>query len=121
VIIRGQVQTGLGKASGQTKLSLRDLTRALGVTPVPGTLNVRLAEGFVAPTGARPIRIDRIGERDMPFFLFAGHVGTYSVWVTRSLSQMQLTDDSLELLSTVHLRTVLGIQDGDIVTIDLEE
>ncbi len=119
MILRGRVEAGLGKAGAQVVQSGAELASALGAAPVPGTLNVRLPVPFEPTDDARPIRVERFGQRETPFFLFPGRIGGHQVWVARSLSQIEVTDDLLEVLSTVHLRTALGLRDGDEVEIEL--
>ena len=112
---------GLGEATGHLSEGLQTLEAALGAI-LPGTLNVLLDRPFEAPPSAHGIQIPRLPWRDMPFYFFPAMLESrQAVWIVRSLSQLEQTDDLLELVASVHLRTVLNLHDGDAVTIALRE
>ena len=130
--IRGELATGVGQATGFTQL---DWARAafieqLGIDPFPGTLNlivknpadfavwsrVRNGEAIVVRPprtdwcDARcfPARIDRPGFEPIEAAIVLPDVDSYAA-------------DQIELIAAVGIRATLGIEDGDPISIQVEE
>ncbi len=117
--IRGRIAAGLGKAGGNVRQSAVALRRALGILDVyPGTLNVLLDADFEAPPWA-PIVVDGLGERRQPFHLYPAAISGQRAWVARSLSQLEISDNVLEIIAERSLRDALTLLDGDEVVIEL--
>ena len=119
MILTGHVVSGLGRAAANVDVASADLARVLGGVPFPGTLNVRLAAPFEPPPGAVPAVLPILGQRAIPFYLYSARLGGVPVWVTRSLSQIENTDDLLEIVAMVGLREHLNLKDGDLVRLEL--
>ena len=121
--LNGLVTTGLGQGADFMGLPwVRDAVRRLiGFTPYPGTLNVRLDADTVSiwrrirdgqaivlpppppePCGARLVRLVLVPDVD-------------AAAIVPDLTRYG--EDLLELIAAVHLRSRLGLRDGDRVTL----
>ena len=123
--VRGVVQSGLGKAAGFTGLDwVRSQCRALlGFEPFPGTLNVKVPEADLPALAALLGR--RAGELvpPDPAFCAAGVVrvrvnGLAGAVVLPAEEVRAHGGEIVEILSAYHLKTELGLADGDLVEIE---
>jgi riboflavin kinase len=124
ISVHGIVVSGLGEGAYFMGLSWVRVavTHTLGFEPYPGTLNIRLAD-----TGDR---IAWRGVRDRPAWRLAPPPpDTCGGWlipvvvvpdVRAAVVVPDVTrhaDDVLEVIADVHVRSRLGLQDGDFVTL----
>jgi CTP-dependent riboflavin kinase len=112
--------------------SLEEFRRVLGLPVIPGTLNIKLAEPFDLSL-LKYVKFSDIGWEFDPAtqgIYYKGEIGMYYghviiadkypgcvvffTWVT------DLSTDA-ELISPHHLRSVLGLRDGDIVEFTLTD
>ena len=118
----GVVTSGIGQAAHFMSLPWMPETvrRLTGFTPYPGTLNVRLAPDMVTvwrrvqqgPAIVLAPPSDTCGARLFPAVMAPDVEAAVIVPdVTRH------GDDLLELIAAVHLRSRLGLRDGDGVTL----
>jgi len=122
----GVVTSGLGHGAGFMALAwVRDGIRQIaGFDPYPGTFNVRLVDPAMLAQWTRlgdglarrldPPRSGECGARVVPVML-ASEVAA-AVIVPDVTAQ---AGDVLELVAPVHVRSVLGLRDGEPVTIEV--
>jgi riboflavin kinase len=125
VKVRGRVFSGLGEGGFYVSIYSKEFKRALGFTPYPGTLNIRI-NGDVAEIkrclesgGVRvePPRIPRVK---------LGAVRVYPAWLKGVHVYVVRPDitvykyDVLEVIANVYLRGLLGLSDGDEVEVEVE-
>ncbi|MBL8202399.1 MAG: HAD-IA family hydrolase [Chromatiales bacterium] len=126
--IVGTVRTGLGHGAGFTSLPRvrQQFIQALGIDPYPGTLNLELDPGAIphwrsltatpghrlAPERATdcaarcyPVRASRAGGSPVTAAIVVPEVPGYA-------------PEQVEVVASVSLREVLGLADGDVVTLD---
>ncbi|GBF09447.1 riboflavin kinase [Aeropyrum pernix] len=119
-VFEGTVFSGLGHGSFYVSIYARNLRRALGYTPYPGTLNLRVGDAAERLAGcierARGVRIEPPhipGERLAAVLAFPveieggvrGHIVRPEITVYKG--------DVVEIVADVYLRDVLKISDGD--------
>lgn len=132
--IRGTIISGTQVAGRyvQTPHFFQALTRYLGAEPYPGTLNLRLNEGYST--------FRRIQQSREPFKIpprFEGNVGYWNVDCYPALLQNDAVPewkvyvvaidfgsqkpgvDTVELLAHPHLRSYLNLRDGDVASFSL--
>lgn len=106
----GTVISGRGNAASLISVSSHELEAKLGENLVKGSLNIVLR---------RPIKLNpenAIVFGDGSRLLWPASIGDCPVWVFRwRHSPLHI----LEVLSAVHLRTTLGLVDGDGVTVEV--
>ncbi len=133
-VYKGIVRTGIGGALAEMSKpgSLEEFRTTLGLSIIPGTLNIKLTEPFdlsllkylkFADVGwefdpaTQGIKYD---EETGVYYSRATVAGKYPAcvliftWVTN-------IHTNAELVSPHHLRTVLGLEDGDIVEFTLDK
>lgn len=123
---RGRVFSGVGHGSFYVSIYARNLKAALGYTPFPGTLNIRLEDVYVGTFSrclerAPRIRVDppRIpGERlavvvAAPVEVFHGAISARGHIVRPEITIYK--EDVVEVVSEVYLRDHLKISDGSVV------
>lgn len=110
-LLTGQVLSGRGRASGVIGADLPELRHSTGEELLPGTLNLCLREPVIL-NHATAVGFDR-GLR----MLWPGHIGDVSVWIYRwANARLHI----IELIAATHLRTVLGVENGDTVIVEIE-
>jgi len=127
---RGTVFTGMGRGAyyvGHPGYQERFRT-ALGYTPFPGTLNVRLSEPkqFKQKESLRKTRGNTIGafqvgsESFSSVKCFRGSMGGEEVALT--IPKITEYDDSvLEIIAVMKLRDRFGLRDGEAITVSFDE
>lgn len=124
--IVGTVVSGRGRMT--QKMQRGKITRSLlddatGETLIPGTLNVLVETPIAAPGNAVQLwRGEIAGDREDTIYLAPARVGGLEAWMVRHRRVEQGAAEGrrvLEFVSVHHLRAVLGLSDGDLVTVDL--
>ena len=122
VVVGGRLRMTEKMQPGQVTQELFDLTT--GVSLVPGTFNVQVAERVRMPRYAGRIeRKDITGELGDTIYIVSARVEDIDGWVIRHLFVDHYDgpahrQDVLEFISDVHVRSKLGVTDGDEVTIE---
>ena len=120
--------SGLGEGEFFVNLYARNIRSALGITPYPGTLNLRLVEGvneYVRVLGnLRPIVIE---PPKIPGVVL-GRVYAYPALLNSTVPvfivRPEITaykSDVVEVIAEVRLRDLLNLEDGDVVNISIED
>jgi CTP-dependent riboflavin kinase len=133
-VYRGIIKTGIGGAVAEMSKpgSLEEFRRLLGLSIIPGTLNIKLAEPFDLSL-LKYVKFSDIGWEFDPAtqgIAYDGEIGAYYrrvlvadrypayivifTWVT------DIYTDA-ELVSPYHLRSTLGLKDRDVVEFTLAE
>lgn len=132
-IYRGKVETGIGGAVGEMLKpgGLEGFQELVGLTIIPGTLNIKLSEPFDLSL-LNYLRFADVGWEFDPAtqgIKYEGEIGVYYRRATIAneypaclLIFTWVTDIYIdaELVSPHHLRTVLNLQDGDIIEFTLD-
>ena len=131
---QGIVQSGrgLGGSFMSAPNILERLQQLVGCLIVPGTLNLRLTRPFDVPL-ANHLTFAELGVEynfaeaglefnGAPGFHFGRVViaGRYNGWIV-CLTDVGHPPASIELISDYHLRSTLGLQDGDTIEFTLVE
>jgi CTP-dependent riboflavin kinase len=133
-IYQGRVKTGIGGAVAEMSKpgSLEEFQWLTGLPIISGTLNVRLAEPFDLSL-LKYVKFSDIGwefDPDTQGIDYDGEIGVYYRRATIAgkypaclLIFTWVTDihTDAELVSPHHLRTVLGLRDGDTVEFTLDK
>ncbi len=133
-IYKGTVSTGIGGAVAEMLKpdSLEEFRRVLGLSIIPGTLNIKLAEPFDLSV-LKYVKFSDIGWEFDPATQgidYQGEIGMY--WRRATISGrypacliiFTWTPNvhiDAELVSPHHLRTVLDLKDGDTVEFTLAD
>lgn len=121
--IEGRVVSGFGVAASNLapKLSLiEQRTRFSGL--LPGTLNVRITQPFRLKADAELSRDEYYGYERV--FLQRCRLQGIDCLIVRPETHERGAAGGpaqLELMSTCHLRTVLGLSDGSLVVVEVED
>ncbi len=108
----GRVAAGNCKSTFHTARHAELIREALGVSVVNGSLNVILKRP--AMLRVETARRTAFGN-EKPHFYWPGRINGIDVWLYRWQSAPLHV---VELLATTHLRTTLGLADGDEVEVD---
>jgi CTP-dependent riboflavin kinase len=132
-IYRGKVETGIGGAVGEMLKpgGLEGFQELVGLTIIPGTLNIKLTKPFDL-SFLNYLRFADVGWEFDPAtqgIKYEGEIGVYYRRATVAneypaclLIFTWVTDiyTDAELVSPHHLRTVLNLQDGNIIEFTLD-
>jgi len=118
-ILTGRVCSGRGIAGQRLRLIEPVIASRLGFVPFPGTLNLRLNKIVSFPPAAIYFDIDKFIAGDKPFRFYSADIYGYKVLIARSFSCLDVSDDLLEIISPVNLRSYLRISDGDTIELVL--
>jgi CTP-dependent riboflavin kinase len=133
-VYKGVVKTGIGGAVAEMLKpgSLEEFRRLSGLSIIPGTLNIKLAEPFDLSL-LKYVKFSDIGWEFDPAtqgVKFDGEIGVYYRQTTVAgrypaclLIFTWVTDIHIdaELVSPHHLRTVLNLQDSDPVEFTIDQ
>ncbi|MCX8195592.1 MAG: DUF120 domain-containing protein [Acidilobaceae archaeon] len=117
----GRIFSGIGEGGFYVSIYARRFKEALGIVPYPGTLNLRLEDPSSFSSCLRAFPSLRVPPPEIPGARLGG-VLVYGVELRAApdllvfLVRPEITvyrDDVAELLSEVHLRSSLGLEDGD--------
>ena len=125
----GEVFTGLGEGEFYVSIYGKQIRLKLGMTPYPGTLNVKVKDSMQVETlnsclrGIEPIVIEppkipgaQLGE----VYAYRASLNRFPVWIVRP-AITAYKGDVVEFISNVHLRTRLNLSDGSIVEFTVED
>ncbi len=116
----GRVVGGLGALSGYITQYADVYAEAVGVALVPGSLNVALDRPWSMRAPEIRLAADLVG---VGVGLVAARVNGVDCWVFRTDKNNRGEGDHgidvVELVAAVHLRTTLGLEDGDELVINL--
>jgi CTP-dependent riboflavin kinase len=119
--VRGRVASGKGDLAQWMRLYSDAYEQAVGARLEPGSLNVVLDEPWVMRRPQVRLEASDVG---VGVILVACRLNDHPCWVVRTdrnnagSGHHPLT--VVEVVSTVHLRSVLGLNDGDEVRLDVE-
>ena len=126
-MLRGTVVSGLGRGAEFLALGwvASQLHQHLGLTPFPGTLNLRVEPAARAELWARRrqfLRIAHPASPDCPGYLTkvslrANGRSVDSAWLI--LPEKTIYDDVIEIIAATSLRDALALSDGDPVEIEV--
>ncbi len=124
VTVRGTVFSGLGEGEFYVNLYARNIRRALGFTPFPGTLNIRIMPSYVdllnerlrelKPVIVEPPRME--GIRLGRVYIFNAVLCDETVYIVRPEITVY-KGDVVEIISKNYLRKKYKLEDGKIVEI----
>lgn len=119
ITIRGKVISGSREASKYVEEYKSEFKNILGVEPYPGTLNIKLDKCMEEITSSIKPTIIPPPRQGLGFvYAYRGFIRGIKVLVVKP----ELTKHDcrvVELVSTVKLREVLNLADGDIVEVEL--
>ena len=127
-VLRGRVQGGKGDAAHWLSLFNDAYVRKTGMAVFPGSLNVALDMPFdwFAPRWQPFViwfgREDYGGERDVllfPCVLSSLRSQRAFLWSTTTAARAPKNPRLVEIIAPVGLRAAYGLQDGDIIDIEL--
>lgn len=117
--VKGRVSSGIGEGAHYVELYSEELERLLSTKPYPGTLNVLLEECFfnlmerIKPAIIYPPRED-LGV----VYAYFGYLRGVKVLVVKP-SITTHSCRTAEIVSSVYLRGVLGLKDGDLIEVEI--
>ena len=126
--VRGRVQAGKGDAAHWLALFNDAYVRKTGMVIFPGSLNVALDIPFdwFAPRWQPFVvwfgREDYGGERDillLPCLLSSLRAQRAFLWSTTTAARAPEDRRLVEIIASVGLRAAYGLQDGDVIDIEL--
>ncbi len=117
--IRGVVVSGIGEAGFYVKLYSEYFRELLGGEPYPGTLNILLEScSALEEIFSEKHLVKSLKPGLAPAYIRRGVLRGFSVVVVKPLVTRH-DCGVLEVVSSVKLRDVLGLRDGDVVEIEL--
>ncbi|WP_226008387.1 CTP-dependent riboflavin kinase [Natrinema salinisoli] len=133
--LRGKVTSGVGKGKHFVGLSgyKRQFQEKLGYTPYPGTLNIELDDESTVQRRQLdvicPIWIEGWSDEDRDFGPAVCHPVTITTDAGRTYEQVHMVypfrtehdQTELELLAPDNLRETMGLTDGQIVEVNINE
>jgi len=119
VKIRGVVVSGIGEAGFYVKLYSDYFKELLGEEPYPGTLNIVIDSCSVLGEVFSDNHLVKPRKPGLaPAYIRRGVLGGFNVVVVKPLVTRH-DCRVLEVVSTIKLRDVLGLRDGDVIEIEL--
>ena len=120
VYIEGSVFTGRGEGEFYVNLYSRNFRRTLGISPYPGTLNLRLTRDSVKVMEEIISRPVKVVEPPMEGFgrvyVWPGFIKCTRVFVIRPEKTIYRID-VVELIADVSLRELFNLRDGDVLRV----
>ncbi len=125
VVLRGRVFSGRGEGEFFVSLYAKNIARAIGYIPYPGTLNIALEPGYI------PIARKVLSYR-LAIVVEPPVKGFHRIYLWRALMRgievhivkpevTHYGDDVIEIIAPVSLREALALSDGDPVEIVVPE
>jgi CTP-dependent riboflavin kinase len=119
---RGRVAGGVGDLANWMIRYAAAYERAVGVALEPGSLNVAIDRPWAMQRPTVRLEADEVG---VGLGFIRCRVGGLSGWIVRTDKNNQGRGDHgldvVEIVSPVHLRTALGLVDGDDVVVEVDE
>ena len=121
--VRGRVFSGVGEGGFYVSIYAKQFRRALGFTPYPGTLNVKLESPLdLRPCMGSAVRIDPPeipGARLGGVVALPARVNGVDAYIVRPDITIY-KGDVVELIAPRYLRGLLRLRDGDEVEVEVE-
>lgn len=125
MVLRGVVRSGKGDFSYWLEKLEPYYTRKTGLKLFPGTLNVHLIDQtYPTPPGCLRLEKEEYGGRVSVSIMPCTIFGRDAFILRTDTDRGKLGDPSeaiLEIATTVKLREVYGLQDGDVVEVEMRE
>ncbi len=125
IVLRGRVFSGRGEGEFFVSLYAKNIARAIGYTPYPGTLNVALEPEYISI--ARKVLDHRSAIVVEPpikgfyrIYLWKALVREIEVHIVKP-EATHYGDEVVEIIAPISLREALALRDGDPVEIVLPE
>ena len=124
-VFKGIVFSGKGEGAFYVSIYAKQFRSALGFTPYPGTMNVKLLDNvdlfnscleYTPKKVIEPPNIE--GTKLARVVAYPLRVNGYNVWAVRPEITIY-KNDVVELISDKYLRALLNVKDGDIVYVSL--
>ncbi len=119
--LHGQVSAGIHDLSRWMTIHADAYQRATGAVLVPGSLNLVIDRPWIMTKPSVRLEASKVG---VGIGLLPCVVGGIACWVFRTdrnnAGQGDHDLNVLEIVSSVHLRTVLGLHDGDEVKVEID-
>ena len=117
----GTVFSGRGEGEFYVNLYARNIYRALGIRPYPGTLNIRLNEESIRKTrellrGNPVFIIEPPMEGYGRVYAWPGFIKCTRVYIIRP-EKTVYREDVVELIAEDNLRELLGLKDSDVIKV----
>lgn len=120
LLLRGRLTSGVGEGARYVEIYRRALSDLLGSDPYPGTLNLELDTCFYdIASRFPPLRVKPPHSGLGEVFAFRGWVGNIRVLVLKPIITSH-DCNTVEVVSSVHLRSHLKLKDGDFIEIVVE-
>ena len=123
VVLRGRVFSGRGEGEFFVSLYAKNIARAVGYIPYPGTLNVALEPEYIPV--ARKVLNNRLAVIVEPpvkgfykIYLWRASVRGIEVHIVKP-EATHYGDDVVEIIAPISLREALALNDGDPIEIVL--
>jgi riboflavin kinase len=128
VDIKAKVFSGLGEGEFFVNLYAKNIRKALGFSPFPGTLNLKVEEPYVsaltaALNKADPVIIDPPLVPGMTLGRVLAYPALLNYTVKVFIVRPEITvykSDVIELVAEIKLRDLLNLTDGSEVTVTIE-
>lgn len=120
-VLRGEVTAGVGDLANRMRMYAEHYEAATGMRLYPGSLNVRLAEPWPLPDTTMLLPTERVGRL---VHLVPCSVSGRKCFIFRTDNAEQAGPEEqcvVEILAEVRLRDALGITDGDVIEIIVNE
>ncbi|ADL19432.1 hypothetical protein ASAC_1027 [Acidilobus saccharovorans 345-15] len=128
VDIKAKVFSGLGEGEFFVNLYAKNIRKALGFSPFPGTLNLKVEEPYVSALAtalnrADPIMIDPPLVPGMRLGRVLAYPALLNYTIKVFIVRPEITvykNDVIELVAEIKLRDLLNLTDGSEVTVTIE-
>ena len=119
IIVRGIVMSGLGEGRKYVTLYADEFRKHIGITPYPGTLNIRLEKPLDdILSGLKHLVVEPPSKEFYPVLLYCAELGGHKVYLVRPIKTRH--DNRIaEIISDKYLREELGLKDGDEVVLEI--
>ena len=120
-IIKGIIVSGLGEGRKYVQLYSGQFKRRIGMTPYPGTLNLRLEKPLGDVLSKRKhIVVEPPSPEYSPVLVYCAKLEGINVYLVRPLVTHH-DERTAEIISDKYLRRELGLKDGDQVVLEISD